>query len=84
MEIAWCKVYNINSYISYNLGVGLAIGPTCASFFYYIGGYKLPFCFCGLCMLACIPMIYCLHLPDDENSESPKVFSSLFDMVKSF
>lgn len=69
MELAWC--------------LGVAIGPICASFLYYIGGYSLPFYFCGSAIFLCIPSIYNLQLPDEtEITDEPQFMKAIFDFVK--
>ena len=62
--------------------MGIAIGPLCASIFFYIGGYTLPFYVCGILMLSTIPFIYNLQLPEDEEGEVPQFMTALFDFVK--
>jgi hypothetical protein len=96
MELAWCKylfTYKISEeYILYLknifidkliliLGLGIAIGPLCASIFYYIGGYVLPYVVCALAILICIPLLNNLNLSDDEEGEVPQFMTALWNPV---
>ncbi len=61
--------------------MGVATGPLCASIFFYIGGYSLPFFVCGIAILACIPFIYKLELPEEEEGEVPAFMNVFFNPV---
>ncbi len=63
------------------LGLGIAIGPLCASIFYYLGGYVLPYVVCGLAILICIPLLNKLNLSDDEEGEVPQFMTALWNPV---
>jgi hypothetical protein len=79
MELAWCNIF---IYLLYNSGVGLVIGPGCASFFYFMGGYSLPFYVVSLAIGVCIPYILKLQFPpDEEEGEQLEFIKSLFDFV---
>ena len=83
MELAWCKKLIKSFYIkNIILGIGIAIGPICASFFFYIGGYVLPFLVCGLTIFLCIPLLNNLDLAEDEEGEVPQFMTALMDFVK--
>jgi hypothetical protein len=53
----------------------------CASIFFYVGGYALPFLVVGLAIFSCIPFIYQLELPDDEEGEPPQFLKAFLDLV---
>lgn len=57
------------------------MGPICASVFYFIGGYTCPFIVCGLAIYGCIPFIYNLNLPDDEEGEVPPFMTALMNFT---
>ena len=77
MELAWCNYLII-------LGIGLALGPICASLFFHIGGYTLPFYVVAITIYLSLPCIYFLELPQEEETESPKFFKAMLKIVNFF
>jgi MFS family permease len=67
MELAWC--------------IGIALGPICASVFFYIGGYSLPFYVVGVTILVCLPFIQNLQLQEEEEGEAPQFMTALMNYV---
>ena len=67
MELAWC--------------LGIAVGPICASIFFYLGGYSLPFYVVGVSILICLPFINNLQLQEEDEGEAPQFMTALFDFV---
>lgn len=60
----------------------MATGPICASIFYYIGGYTLPFFVAGLGNAICMPFVYYLKLQEQDDAEAPDFLKVFFSFVK--
>ena len=79
MELAWCKYFYFLKFI---LGIGIAVGPLCASIFYFIGGYMLPYVVCGVIILVCVPLLNNLNISEVEEGEVPSFLIALWNPVK--
>ena len=62
-------------YLEVAWSLGVAIGPLLGSFFYYLGGYSLPFYVLGLALFISVYLIHYLQLPIDDNQHDNNNFS---------
>ena len=56
-------------YLEVAWSIGVATGPLLGSFFYYLGGYSLPFFILGLSLFISVFLIHYLNLPIEDNNE---------------
>ena len=56
-------------YLEVAWSIGVAIGPLLGSFFYYLGGYSLPFFILGLSLFISVFLIHYLNLPIEDNND---------------
>jgi MFS family permease len=68
-------------YIEISAGLGLIIGPSIGSVFYYMGGYFAPFLIFSLYFASAVPVIYYLLGPDREYIEKNKTLKTR-DLLK--
>lgn len=56
-------------YLEVAWSIGVATGPLLGSFFYYLGGFSLPFFILGLSLFISVFLIHYLNLPIEDNNE---------------
>ena len=56
-------------YLEVAWSIGVATGPLLGSFFYYLGGYSLPFFILGLSLYISVFLIHYLSLPIEDNND---------------
>ena len=54
-------------YLEVAWSLGVSTGPLLGSFFYYLGGYSLPFYVLGLSLFISVYLIHYLQLPIEDN-----------------
>ncbi len=81
---SFCDNNNLNKTMGYmesSYSVGLTIGPIIGSVLYHYFSYKIPFYFCGILIIICIP--YAQNIQEEEQQHYDiNFFKVMFNPVK--
>ncbi|XP_070560432.1 MFS-type transporter SLC18B1-like [Ptychodera flava] len=64
------------------MGAGMTSGPLIGGILYDVGGYGLPFCVVGGCLLLTVPINYCVINIEFDSSKKKRDTSSIITLVR--